>query len=107
MPDNFDMSQIPPEIRTYLINIMEDARVTDITDEEREDIIYEMFLRLDKYIAGRLIDSFPTERDCDVFIQMNRDRKSQAEISKYLQEKIPGLNDLMTQVFADFRNFYV
>jgi hypothetical protein len=98
---------IPPEIRTYLIQIMEDAHVKDITDEEREDAVYQMFLRLDNYIAGRLIDSFPTTEECDVFIQMNRDNKSQAEINRYLQERIPGLNDLMAQIFIDFRNFYV
>jgi hypothetical protein len=38
---------------------------------------------------------------------MNEQNKSQTEIQQFLQEKIPNVQDVFANAFADFRNLYL
>ena len=99
-------NQIPPEMRTYILSLLADAGITDIDEGLREDMVNEIFVRLDKYIISVIIDNMDTA-DVETFIQMNEDKKSQEEVQKFILEKIPNAQEVMTKAFVDFRQLYL
>jgi hypothetical protein len=98
--------QIPSEVRTFISNLLEDAGITNLDDDLKEEMIHEVFMQLDKYITSVIVENMKTE-DVEVFIKMNEDKKPQDEIQQYLNDKIPNAQEVMTKAFADFRDLYL
>src|ERR1035437_10931160 len=70
---------IPPEVRSFLEGILKDANMTTLDESMREEMINELFARLDAYMASVIVDNLPAE-NLEEFTKMNEDKKSQTEI---------------------------
>lgn len=97
--------QIPAEIRAYLEGLLADANMT-IDDSVREEMIKELYARLDNFITTAIVDNLPPEH-LDNFIKMSEDKKPQAEIEAFLKEKMPNYQEVFTRAFAQFRDLYL
>ncbi len=107
--DNINPSQnptIPDEMRTYIIGLLNDASMGDMDPDLREEMIKEIFERLDKYITSVIIENLSAE-SVETFIKMNEEKRSQAEIQKFMMENIPNATEVMTKAFVDFRELYL
>lgn len=100
-----DQPQIPQEIRGYLEGLLSDANMT-LADSTREDMIKELYGRLDNFITGIVIDNLSSE-NLDIFLKMNEEKKSQPEIEAFLKEKMPNYQEVFRNAFSQFRELYL
>ena len=86
--------------------ILTDANMTFTDDAMHEEMINELFARLDNYVAGIIVDNLPPA-NMDEFIKLNEEKSSQAEVETYLKEKVPNAQEILTKAFLDFRDTYL
>lgn len=98
-------AQIPQEIRSFLEGLLIDANMT-LTDSMREEMIKELYVRLDNFITGIIIDTLPSPH-LDTFLKMNEEKKPQPEIEAFLKEKMPNYQEVFRNAFTQFRDLYL
>lgn len=98
--------EIPSEIRLYLENLLEDAGMTSVDIQMKEEMINQLYVRLDSFITTVIIDAMP-EENIEEFIQMNEQNKPQTEIAAFLNEKLPNSKEVFSKAFTDFRQMYL
>lgn len=104
---NFALSElVSQETRVYLEGLLEDAGMLMADDALKEEMIKELYARLDNYLTTVIIDHFPPEH-LDEFIRLNEEKKPKEEIENFLKEKIPNYKNIFAHAFADFRDLYL
>lgn len=101
-----DNLQIPPEVRNFLEGILTDAGMTTLDSEMREEMIKELYARLDNYITAAIVSKLPPEYT-EAFIRLNEEKKSQEEIQAFLQDKLPNAQETFALAFSEFRDLYL
>lgn len=101
-----DNLQIPPEVRNFLEGILTDAGMTTLDDQMREEMIKELYARLDNYITSAIVSKLPPEHT-EAFIRLNEEKKSQEEIQQFLQDKLPNAHETFALAFSEFRDLYL
>lgn len=99
-------SNIPSEIRNYLEGLLEDANMTTLDDNMREEMIKELYARLDVFITTAIVENMPPEH-METFIKMNEEKKSKEEVEEFLKEKMPNAQEVFAKAFVDFRSHYL
>ena len=102
---NPGQSEIPEDIRNYLQGILDDAGMV-VPDDMREEMIKELYVRLDNFILSRIVDSLPSE-DFETFVKMNEEKKPREEIEKFFTDHVADAQTVMRQAFAEFRELYI
>ncbi|HVZ67772.1 MAG TPA: hypothetical protein VG917_05965 [Patescibacteria group bacterium] len=105
-PQDQNKLMIPPEVKTFLEGILTDANMVTTDDAMRDEMIGELFVRLDSYMTTVIIDNMPAE-NIDEFIKLNEEKKPREEIEAYLKEKMPNAQEVLTKAFMDFRDMYL
>lgn len=99
--------QIPPEIRTYLENILQDAQMTTALDNQmREDMIVELYKQLDNYLASVIVDKMPPQY-VEEFIKLNEQPTTKQQAEQFIKEKLPNSQQVLSEAFVHFRDMYV
>lgn len=98
--------QIPSEIRSFLGGLLEEAGMTSLEGELKEEMINQLYERLNNFITSTIVDRLPPE-NIDEFIRMNEENRPQNEIEQYLKDKLPGSQDIFGQAFVQFRDIYL
>ncbi len=101
-----EQTQIPQEVRTFLEGLLQDAGMTFADNQMKEEMVKEVYARLDSYIASVVVDKLQPA-DFEVFIKMNDEKKSKEEIEAFLKEKVPDSQNIFAKAFADFRQMYL
>lgn len=97
---------IPAEVKNYLESLLQDAGMTTLDADMKEEMVKELYVRLDNYLTSTIINNLPPE-NMEEFIKMNEEKKSQAEIELYLKDKVPNAQDIFAQAFMEFRDLYL
>ena len=100
-----DQVQITPEVRSFLDGLLEDAGM-NFEPEMKEQMIKELFARLDNHIISVIVENMPPE-NLDEFIKLNEEKKPKEEIEKFLVDKMPNAKEVMAQAFVQFRDLYL
>lgn len=103
---NIPTDQIPQDVRAFIESILTDSSMSAMDDQVKEEMVKELFVRLDNYIATVVVEYLPSEY-FDEFIKMNEEKKSREEVEKFLQEKVPNVQEVFAKAFADFRTMYL
>lgn len=98
--------EIPAEVMEFLEGILKDANMTSLDDAMHEEMINELFARLDSYMTSIMVEAMPPE-NLDEFIKMNEEKKSKDEVEAYVREKIPNAESVLIKAFTDFRDMYL
>lgn len=98
--------QIPPEIRTFLEGILTDANLTSVDQEMRDELVKELFARLDAFVTEKLVAQLP-EDQLDPFMKMADEGKSKEETQAFLSKHIPNAPEFFAKTFAEFRDLYL
>lgn len=101
-----DQIKIPDEIRSFLDGLLTDAKMTTLDDQMREEMIKELYARLDSFITSAIVENLPQEH-FEAFIKLNNEKKSQAEIETFLKDKMSNSQEVFTKAFSDFRALYL
>ena len=97
---------IPAEVRTYLEGLLADANMQFRDDGVKEEMIKELFARLDQYLAGIIVENMPDEH-LEAFMKMNDENKSKEDSEAFIKEKLPNSPEVFAKAFADFRAMYL
>ena len=100
-----DQQQIPPEIRSFLESMLKDAGMV-ATDDIKEQMLQELFIRLDSYITSIIVDNLPAE-NLEAFMKLNEEQKDKQEIEKFIKDNLPNSQDIFAKAFVDFREMYL
>jgi len=96
---------IPEEVRVFLEEMLKDAGMV-MPDDMKEDMVKELYLRLDAYITS-VIATALTPKHLEEFVKMNEEKRPKAEIEQFLQDNVPNSRELFAKAFADFRALYL
>lgn len=97
---------MPPEIRSFLEGMLQDANITTADEETKEEIIKELFARFDNYMTSSIVENLK-EEDLDEFIKMGDEKKPKEEIEKFITDKIPNASEVFSQAMMTFRESYL
>ncbi len=103
---NPDAAQIPNEIRSFLETLLSDAQMTNLDDATREEMVQELYARLDSFITSSVVNKLPAEK-LEEFAKMTEAKKPMPEIEQYLKDNLPNAQEVFAQAFSDFRNLYL
>lgn len=98
--------EIPAEIRSFLEGLLQDSGMTSLDEQMREDMIQELYVRLDNFLTAQIVDNLPPEQ-LEPFIEMNEQQKSRQEIEDFLKTHLPNAQDVFAKAFVEFRNLYL
>ncbi len=98
--------QIPQEVRGFLESLLQDAGMKTLDDTMRQEMIKELYARLDNFMTSQIIDVMPPQY-LDEFIKLNEEKKDRAEIEKFLKDKVPNVQNVFAKAFMEFRDLYL
>ncbi len=98
--------QMSDEVRIYLEGLLEDAGLKPTDEMLKNELLKEIYVRLDHYLATVILDNMPPEF-LDEFIKMNEEKKPKEEIEQFFKDKVPNYKEVLTKAFADFREMYL
>lgn len=100
-----DNIEIPAEIRGFLEGLIQDSeRIYE--PEMQEEMIKELFIRLDSFIISAIIEHMPPEH-LDEFIRLNDENKPKEEIEQFVKKTMPNAEEVFSKAFVDFRELYL
>ncbi len=97
---------MPPEIRSFLEGILQDANITTADEQTKEEMVKELFARFDNYMTSSIVENLK-EEDMDEFIKMGTEKKPREEIEKFITDKIPNASEVFSQAMMEFRDLYL
>lgn len=97
---------IPPEIRGFLEGILADANMTSLDEQMHEEMIEQLFVRLDNFIISRIVEALPADK-LDEFIGMQEKGAQKPEVEAYIKQHIPDAQQVFTDAFTEFRQIYL
>jgi hypothetical protein len=97
---------IPNEIRAFIEAVLADTGMIEPDEEVKEEMVKELYVRLDEYITAAIVENLPEEQ-VDEFIKMNEEKKPMDEIQKFLIDKMPNSKEVFENAFSGFRNMYL
>lgn len=98
--------QIQAETRSFLESLLEDSDINKLDPQIKEEIIQELFDRLNNYINLVIINNIDPLY-IDEFNKISKSNASQEKIEKFLLEKMPNAKQVFAQAFANFRDLYM
>jgi len=99
-------TQIPSEIRNFLEGLLVDAGMKILDNTMREEMIKELYARLDNFMTAKIMENLPPE-ELEEFTRMAESKKTIAEMQDYLVSNIPNAQDVFTKAFLEFRDLYL
>lgn len=98
--------EIPDDVRKYLESLLYDTHITLLDEEMMEEMIEEIYKRLDSYLAATIANKLPPEY-LEEFIKMNDEKKPKEEVEQFLKERMPNADQVFADAFIEFRNLYL
>lgn len=103
---NSPLTQIPPEVIKFLDNLLAEANIVPIDETMREQLLLELYSRLDNFITTTIMENMPPEK-LDEFIKLNEEKRPREEIDQYMRENMPNSQEVFAKAFVDFRDIYL
>lgn len=98
--------EIPAEIRTFLEGLLQDTGMKTLDEEMKEEMIKELFARLDNYMTSVIIDNLPAEH-LEPFTKMAEEKKSRQEMEDFLKANMPNATEVLARALIEFRELYL
>lgn len=97
---------IPVEIRTYLEGIIEEADILIFDEQDREEILGDMYEQLNQFLIQKILELLPEEK-IDAFIALDEENKGPDDIQKFLEATIPEEKEVLAQAYDEFKQVYL
>lgn len=97
---------IPEEVKVYLEGLLADASVTPIDEQMKEDMLVDLYQRLDNFLTAIILENLPPQHLED-FIKMNKSGKSREETEKFITSALPNADEVFANAFLEFRDLYL
>lgn len=97
---------IPQEIRVFLESLLNDAGMTNLDKDMHEDMLKELFVRLDSFMLTTIVEGLPAEK-LEEFTKMAESGKDRAMLEQYLKANIPNATEVFGRAMLEFRDIYL
>jgi hypothetical protein len=98
---------MPPQtIEDFVDQLIAKKDFPDLTPDVKKELKRDLLQRIDSFINARLVAAL-SDQDVLAFEQLLKDGKSDSEIQQFMQEKIPDLTSLLTQILLEFKGIYL
>lgn len=97
---------ISPEIQGFLEALIDQAKMVSIDENMRQQLVAELYKRLDNFLTAKLVDHIPPE-NFNQFIKLNQEGKSQEEVNQFLKNTVPNAELVFANAFNEFRDLYL
>lgn len=104
LPQN-TTSQLPQDTKIFLENIIDEAGL-QLTPQLKEAMIGDLYNKLEKKLIADAIENLKPE-DVDEFVEVVRNSRSQTEIQKFVEEKLPNAKEIFMESLIDFRTYFL
>lgn len=101
-----DLSHIPPQILAFLESMLLDANMTTLDQETHNQMLQELFLRLDNFMLSTIVENLPPDK-LEEFTKLSDGGKPREELEDYLRGNIPNSEEVFVQSMLDFRDLYL
>ena len=98
--------QIPPSVRSLLESILNDAGLNSLDQKMRDEMITNLYLKLDKYMLTTIVANLPADK-LEEFTKMAETGKNQEELNVYLKKHIPDAEKIFARSMLEFRELYL
>lgn len=103
---SYNIADIPQEIKEFLEELLRDANMTALDEKMHDDMIMELYTRLDDYMIGTITDKLPKDK-MEEFTKMAEEGKGREELQEYLKNNIADTTEVFANAMIDFRNLYL
>lgn len=105
--DNTDNKQlqIPPEMRTFLEGLLDDAGM-NVPPDLKEEMINDLYARLEHKLVAAAAEKLKPE-DLEEFQKLLEEKKSQEELQKFLTGRLQNAQEIFAQAISEFRDAYL
>lgn len=100
------ISQIPPEIKEFLEEILVSANMTMLDEQVKNDMILELYAQLDDYMMSTIVEKLDANQ-LEEFTKMAEDGKTREELQEYLRAHIPNATEIFANAMIEFRDIYL
>lgn len=97
---------IPPDIKLYLNAVLDEADLLILTEDEREQILQNMYKDFLAFFFTRILESVPEEK-METFMQLDEKRADIKKIEDFLQHDVPNAKEVIEKAYEDFRDLYL
>jgi hypothetical protein len=101
-----DHVEVPQEMRAYLEAVLEEADLLILNEEEREQIIQNMYRQLDLFLLTRILENLPEEK-LEAFEKLDEDKANITQIEDFIRSSVPNAKELFEKAYEDFRELYL
>lgn len=102
----YSINELPDDIKNFLDEILRGANMTSLDQKTHDDMIIELYLRLDDYMLGTITEKLSAEK-LEEFTKMAEAGKTREELQQYLQTNVPDATEVFANAMIDFRNLYL
>lgn len=99
-------TQIPQDIRAFLESLLQDAQMTTLDDQAKEEMIKQLFIRLDNFMLTTIVEALPAQ-NLEEFTKMSETGKTREELEAYLKANIPNAEEVFARAMLAFRDLYL
>lgn len=99
-------TDMPQDVRTFLESLLLDANISFTDATQKEEMVQELYARLDYFLTSRIIEAIPPEH-LDAFTKLTESTTDRVAVETFLQEHIPDIASVMQNAFSEFRALYL
>lgn len=93
-------------ISGFVDQLIEEKDFPDLTDEARVEIKRDLMVRIDDFLAARIIAKL-SESQVVTFEKMLQEKKSESEVQEFVSKSIPDFTNFLTQSLLEFKQVYL
>lgn len=97
---------ISDDVRAYIGSILTDAGLAQDDPDLHEEMVREVFVRLDNYLSTVILNHLPKDK-IEPYIKMVEWGKPKTEIEQYLKDNIENVDETFKNAFIDFRSLFL
>ncbi len=90
----------------FLKAMLADAGMDKLPANVQEQMLSDLYARLEDWMFGYIVRELK-EENLTKFREMNEAKAEQAEMEKFLEEKIPNAKEFFAKIMMDFRKSYL
>jgi hypothetical protein len=99
-------AEVPQEIRTFLEGILIEANLATIDADFHEEMIRQLYIRLDAFLVAKIIDALPDEK-IEEFITIDVGGQDPKKIQEFLSQHIEKTQEFMMGALDEFAQLYL
>lgn len=93
-------------LEQFVEGLIDERKYPDLVPEAKEEMKKDLFIRLDDFIAARIIAAL-SDTDVLEYEKLLQEKKPEEEVQQFVSSKIPDFVNFLSAVMLEFRAVYL